>query len=63
MPGGTANERNEQPYDKVTTSLDNQNYVVTTGASCPVINGLQTKLHQDCRSADLPKRLNECPVS
>jgi Tfp pilus assembly protein PilV len=60
--GGTANERHPQRYDQVETSLDNQNYIITTGSACPVVDGLQTRQHQDCRAAN-PQRASECPVS
>jgi Tfp pilus assembly protein PilV len=61
--GGTPNERNHQPYDKVDSSLDNQNYVITTDGSCPVVGRLQTTLHQTCTGPDSATRTAACPAS
>jgi type IV pilus modification protein PilV len=56
------NARNVQPYATVRESLDNQNYYVVAGSSCPSVttivgNGpsqqsvtVPTVLHQDCRT-------------
>lgn len=70
--GGTPNDRNHQPYDKVDSSLDNQNYIVTTNSSCPLVTSqavppatpttLQTVLHQDCRAANA-NRTTDCPAT
>jgi len=58
------NTRNIQPYVAVNASLDNQNYVLdsSANASCPVVSGLQTILHQDCRSSN-PSRATSCPTT
>lgn len=59
----TDNERNHQPYSNVTQSLDLQNYILhssSTGA-CPVLGGLQTVPHQDCRSSTAD-RTTQCPA-
>ena len=69
-PGSSAdtpaqrNDRNIQPYVNVTSSIDNQNYIVATNndGSCPVVGGLQTVLHQDCRASQAPTAAN-CPPS
>jgi len=60
----TKNTRNIQPYVSVNASLDNQNYFLDSsiGAACPVIGGLQTILHQDCRLTNLA-RATSCPVT
>jgi Tfp pilus assembly protein PilV len=68
----TANERNVQPYLNVNTSIDEQNYLVTTtsnanptSASCPssmTVTGVSVGvLHQNCRSNNA-NRLTECPA-
>lgn len=58
------NQRNVQPYVGVSGSLDNQNYYIenSNSNSCPVIQGLQTVLHQDCRNASTPSSTN-CPAT
>lgn len=69
-PGSTTDtamqrdERNIQPYVNVTGSIDNQNYVIATSSTgtCPVIDGLQTVRHQDCRSSQTPTA-TECPAT
>lgn len=60
----TKNSRNVQPYQQVKTSLDNQNYhlVNSTGDSCPVVQSLQTKLHQDCRNNGAASS-EQCPTT
>lgn len=63
--GISANARNVQPYNAVSESLDNQNYVLTTNSSCPTIAGLATVEHQNCRSSNPNKNVNradDCPV-
>ena len=52
--GVSANERNVQPYSQVAQSLDNQNYIITTGNSCPTVSTLATTLHQGCASNNGP---------
>jgi Tfp pilus assembly protein PilV len=59
--GGTVNERHPKLYSKVDTSLDNQNYIITTGNTCPIVDGLQTQLNQDCRASNA-QRLTDCPA-
>ena len=72
----TANERNIQPYAGVNTSLDEQNYLMSTSNSnassslagstsaCPsamTVTGVSVGVvHQDCRSAN-STRAAECP--
>ena len=67
----TANERNIQPYVNVNTSMDEQNYLVTTtndasptNASCPssmTVTGVSAGvLHQNCRSNN-PGAATACP--
>ena len=50
--GSNNNQRNVQPYSNVKESIDNQNYFISTNTmpTCPIISGLQTVLHQDCRN-------------
>ena len=60
--GATPNQRNVQPYADVAESIDNQNYVITTGNSCPVVSDLATVLHQDCRHTNA-SRAGSCPAS
>jgi Tfp pilus assembly protein PilV len=70
--GGTPNDRNHQPYDKVDSSLDNQNYIITTNSTCPQVTSpavppatpttLQTVLHQDCRAVNA-NRATDCPAT
>jgi prepilin-type N-terminal cleavage/methylation domain-containing protein len=62
--GATANQRNDQPYQQVSESLDNQNYILTTsgGPNCPTVTQLPTELHQDCRSSNA-SRATVCPAS
>lgn len=55
------NENNVQPYSSVTESLDQQNYVLTTSASCPTVGGLLTTSHQRCVSSNVD-RATECPA-
>ena len=61
-PGRPDNERNVQPYAAVSTSIDQQNYVITTGSSCPTVDSLATVLHQTCRSSNA-SRVTDCPAS
>ena len=49
--GGSANQRNVQPYANVAESLDSQNYVITDTSSCPTVSTLATVEHQNCRSS------------
>ncbi len=61
-----ANQRNVQPYSAVADSLDNQNYVITDGSSCPTVDSLLTVQHQNCRSNNPNKNTNratDCPAS
>jgi hypothetical protein len=60
--GVSPNLRNVQPYASVGESLDGQNYVITSGGSCPSVSGLATTLHQSCTSTNV-LRLSECPAS
>jgi hypothetical protein len=60
--GGTDNERHPAHYDKVDTSLDNQNYIITTNSTCPIVGTLQTQPHQNCRASN-SQRATECPAS
>jgi type IV pilus modification protein PilV len=60
--GGTANDRNVQPYANVVGSLDNQNYVITTKSSCPTVSSLPTTLHQTCTTSNT-SRLTDCPLT
>lgn len=63
--GVTSNQRNAQPYSAVNESLDNQNYVIENGSSCPTIDGFATTLHQNCRSSNPnanPNRATDCPA-
>lgn len=67
------NARNIQPYATVRESLDNQNYYVASGSSCPSLtttvgNGpsvqtltVQTVLHQDCRTGTTTT--GNCPTA
>jgi len=50
--GSNNNQRNVQPYSNVKESIDNQNYYISTNTmpTCPIISGLQTVVHQDCRN-------------
>ncbi len=66
----TANERNVQPYLDVNTSMDEQNYLVTTSATatCPssmTLTGVSVGvLHQDCRSSNTAGYLaTNCPAA
>lgn len=61
-PGVTNDQRNVQPYTAVDESLDNQNYVVTTGGGCPTLNSLATTLHQACVGSGAA-RTSACPAS
>lgn len=60
--GVTANQRNVQPYAAVSESLDSQNYVITTSASCPTVSSLATTLHQNCRNSNA-SRATDCPAT
>ena len=65
--GVGANSRNIQPYSGVTESLDSQNYVITTAASCPTVSSLVTTEHQNCRttgsnSVGVTQRAANCPL-
>lgn len=60
--GTDANARNVQPYANVDTSIDNQNYIITTSGSCPTVSGLTTTLHQTCTSSNTT-RTSDCPAS
>lgn len=57
-----SNMRNVQPYASVAESLDNQNYVIGSAASCPTVTGLATTLHQSCRNSN-GNRATDCPAS
>lgn len=61
-PGLSANARNVQPYSNVNESIDNQNYVLNTAASCPTVNGLASVTHQICRSSNA-SRTTDCPAT
>jgi prepilin-type N-terminal cleavage/methylation domain-containing protein len=54
-----SNMLNKQPYVNVADSLDNQNYVLSSTAACPTIDGLKTTEHQVCRGSG--DRGAECP--
>lgn len=58
------NQRNVQPYVRVSGSLDNQNYYIENSSSnsCPVVQNVQTLLHQDCRNSSTPSVTN-CPAT
>ena len=58
--GVTANQRHVQPYAGVAESLDNQNFILTSGNSCPTVDGLATTLHQSCTSRN-GNRASDCP--
>lgn len=60
--GVSSNQRNVQPYSNVVESLDQQNYIVTSGSSCPTVQNLATTAHQDCRSSNA-SRATDCPAS
>ncbi|MBC7728697.1 MAG: prepilin-type N-terminal cleavage/methylation domain-containing protein [Microbacteriaceae bacterium] len=60
--GVSTNQRNVQPYSNVVESLDQQNYIITTGSSCPTVQNLVTTAHQDCRSSNA-SRATDCPAS
>ena len=60
--GVSANERNVQPYVGVASSLDQQNYIITTGGSCPTVDSLVTVQHQNCRSSN-GSRAADCPAT
>lgn len=66
-PSKVNNPKNVQPYTQVGDSLDNQNYVITTANSCPTIDSLQTKQHQNCRSSNPNNnelnRGTDCPAT
>lgn len=59
--GTSANARNVQPYNAVSESLDNQNYVISGGNACPTVSNLATTLHQDCRASN-GNRAAHCPA-
>ena len=61
-PGLSANARNVQPYSNVNESIDNQNYVLNTAASCPTVNGLASVTHQICRNSNA-SRTTDCPAT
>lgn len=58
--GGTDNERNVQPYKDVTVTLDLQNYVLSDQGTCPVVEDLQTTLHQTC-PVPVTNAVGKCP--
>lgn len=60
--GGSANSRNVQPYVNVNDSIDSQNYIVTTSATCPTVSSLVTTLHQSCTAGN-SMRSTDCPAS
>jgi len=60
--GGSANTRNVQPYASVDSSIDNQNYIITTSSTCPTVSSLATTLHQTCTSSNA-SRATDCPAS
>ena len=60
--GVSTNQRNVQPYSNVVESLDQQNYIITTGASCPTVQNLATTAHQVCRNSNA-SRATDCPAS
>lgn len=70
------NERNLQPYSSVSTSLDSQNYFISSSGSCPVRtvvtgNGpsqqsisVATTLHQNCMTSNsVANRAMDCPTA
>lgn len=61
VPGVSANDRNVQPYVSVGSSIDQQNYVITESSSCPIVDALQTVLHQTCRASNA-SRATDCPA-
>ena len=60
--GVSTNQRNVQPYSNVVESLDQQNYIITTGSSCPTVQNLATTAHQVCRNSNA-SRATDCPAS
>lgn len=66
----TDNERNQQPYDNVRMSLDNQNYMIAPQQSGPCPNLIRPEdaplaeliEHQDCTSEN-PVEPTQCPAS
>lgn len=62
----SANQRNVQPYESVSETLDLQNYYVGSGEGsdrCPPSTADVTfVLHQDCHAMN-PSRANECRVA
>lgn len=64
----TAGERNEQPYDKVEMSLDNQNYRIVATDACPSLALAEhaavatLKPHQNCRT-DSTTITIDCPAN
>ncbi len=62
VSGVSANQRNVQPYVSVSESLDNQNFIIATAATCPSVCGLQSVVHQDCRASN-GSRTTVCPAT
>lgn len=68
------NQQNVQPYDKVNSSIDQQNYLIATTGNAsssanPACPGSMTVadvstgvLHQDCRSASNSNHAADCPL-
>ncbi len=62
VSGVSVNQRNIQPYVNVSESLDNQNFIITGASNCPIAGGLQSVVHQDCRSSNAG-RTTDCPAT
>lgn len=64
-----ANERNVQPYADVRSSIDAQNYLISSSAGgvCPAqmtVAGVSAGvLHQDCRASSAAQHTTACPPS
>jgi Tfp pilus assembly protein PilV len=64
-PSLSSNASNVQPYDRVTETIDLQNYFIDSGntVSCPTAtNGTTVVLHQDCRNSNANKA-TDCPAA